>query len=74
MRLKIQTDVRQVTHILTDVEGKDYEDIKNLLMEKGVPMDGFLIECNSKMGYVWTNKIKPAPQAPLFPPPIDARA
>ena len=66
MKTIIQTKNRIVSQIITDVDVKDYDAIKKLLVEQNVPMDGFLIECNSKIGYVWLNKKRPV--EPLFPP------
>lgn len=72
MRFRIQTPMREVTQIVTDCGCLDYDDIKAILVEKDVPMDGFLIECKSKIGYVWMYK-KP-PVVPLTPPLDAARA
>jgi hypothetical protein len=62
-RFRIQTPKRVVTHIITDLKGQDYNDIKTLLTEQGIVMDGLLIECNDGIGYVWVKKQRP----PIFP-------
>jgi len=59
MKTVIQTSKRLVTQIITDIEPRDYDDLKKLLIDKRIRFDGILIECKSRCAYVWIKKIKP---------------